>query len=104
MAPGLINHAIYKVGEQTRSVAPSLINQTTKNLDRIAQRRIQQAIGQGGNEIQRIAPQIIRGEIEDFYKTPFRLLGSFGKKKLNQLKRKFKKTINRRRFFVLILY
>ena len=26
IAPGLISHAIYKAGEQTRSVAPSLIN------------------------------------------------------------------------------
>ena len=40
IAPDLINHAIYKVGEQTRSVAPTLMNQTTKKLDRIAQQRI----------------------------------------------------------------
>ena len=30
IAPGLINHAIYKAGEQTKSVAPGIINQTTK--------------------------------------------------------------------------
>ena len=48
IAPGLINHAIYKAGEQTRSLAPSLINQTTKKLDKIAQRRIQQAVRESG--------------------------------------------------------
>ena len=60
IAPDLINHAIYKAGEQTRSVAPSLINQI-KKLDRIAQQRIQQTVTQSGQEIEQIAPKIIRG-------------------------------------------
>ena len=89
IASGLINHAIYKAGEQTRSLAPNLINQATKTLDRIAQRRIQQAVRESGQEIERIAPKIIKGAIEDFYKAPFRLLGRFGKRKLAQLKSKF---------------
>ena len=89
IAPGLINHAIYKVGEQTRSVASGLINQTSKQLNRIGQRRIRQAVTQGGQEIEKMAPKIIRHAIKDFYKTPFRLLGSFGKRKYAQLRSKF---------------
>ena len=97
IVPGMINHAIYKVGEQTRSVAPRLINQTSKKLDRIAQRRIRQVVREGGQEIERIVPKIIRGGIEDFYKTPFKLLGRIGRRKLAQLKSKFVKRSRNRR-------
>ena len=61
IVPDLMNHAIYKVGEQTRSVPPSLINQIRKKLERIAQQRIQQTVTQSGQEIEKIAPKIIRG-------------------------------------------
>ena len=43
--------------------------------------RIRQVINSGGQQIQKIAPQIIWGAIEDVYKTPFRLLGKLGKQK-----------------------
>ena len=80
-------------------VAPRLINQASDRLDSNAQRRIRQAIIQGGHTVEQIAPKIIRGAIEDYYKTPFRLLGRFGKQKLNQLKSKFiRRTRNKRRF------
>ena len=42
----------------------------------------------GGAEIERIAPKIIKGAIEDVYKTPFRLLGNLGKKHFQTIKRK----------------
>ena len=48
-------------------------------------------MNQGRQQVQKIVPQIIRGAIEDVYKTSFRLLGNFGKKKLAQLKRKLAK-------------
>ena len=89
VAPGLINQTVNRVGEQTRRVAPHLINQTSDRLDSIAQRRIRQAVLQSGQTMERIAPKIIRGTIEDFYKTPFRLLGSFGRRKLAQIKPRF---------------
>ena len=69
-------------------LAPKLINQTSKEIDKIAEVRIKQAINDGGQQIQKIAPEIIRGAIEGVYKTPFRLLGNLGKKKFAQLKRK----------------
>ena len=41
--------------------------------------RLDQAIKTGGTEIERILPKILRGAIEDVYKTPSKLLGNFGK-------------------------
>ena len=60
-------------------------------MDRLAQRRIQQILEHEGQKIEKIAPKIIRGAIEDVYWTPFRLLGNFGEKKSNQLKQKINK-------------
>ena len=42
----------------------------------------------GGAGIERVLPKILRGAIEDVYKTPFRLLGNFGKQQFNKIKRK----------------
>ena len=84
IAPRLIN----QTNRHARTIARNSINQASDRLNSIAQRRIRQAITQSGHTIERIALKIIRGAIEDFYKTPFRLLGSFGRRKLAQLKRK----------------
>ena len=70
------------------TIAPKLINQTTKEVDRVAQVRIRQLIKDGGKQVEKIAPKLRRGAIEDMYKTPFRLRGNFGKKNLAQVKRK----------------
>ena len=40
------------------------------------------------NQIGKIAPKIIRGAIEELYKTPFRLLAILRKKQFNIIKRK----------------
>ena len=47
-----------------------------------------QVIKTGGTEIERIAPKIIRGAIEEVYKTPFRLLGNLDKKQFQKIKRR----------------
>ena len=70
------------------TIAPKLINQTSKELDRVAEARIRQLINKGDKQVKNIAPKIIRGAIEDVYKKPFRLLDNFGNKKLAQVKRK----------------
>ena len=57
-------------------------------LDAVASRRINQLTRNTAEEIKRIAPGLIRGAIEEAYKTPFRLLGKFGTNKYNQLKKK----------------
>ena len=50
--------------------------------------RLNHAITSGGAEIERVLPKILRGAIEDVYKTPCRLLGKFGKKQFNKIKKK----------------
>ena len=69
------------------TLAPNLINQASKEIDKIAEARIRQVINSGGQKIQKFAPQIIRGAIEHVYKTPLRLLGKLGKKKFLSLKK-----------------
>ena len=77
---------------QVGKIAPGIINKAISDINKRAQQRIDQAIKTGGAEVERIAPKIIRGAIEDVYKTPFRLLGNFGKKQLQKIKSKlFKK-------------
>ena len=73
------------------TLAPKLISQVSKEIDKIAEARIRQAINSSGQQIQKITPQIIRGAIEDIYKIPLRLLGKLGKQRFSQLKRKLSK-------------
>ena len=73
---------------QVGKIAPGIINKATSDINKIAQQRIDQAIRTGGAEIERVAPKIIRGAIEEVYKTPFRLLGNLGKKQFQKIKRK----------------
>ena len=72
---------------QAAKVAPSIIKGATNETNNITQQRIDQIISQGGKEIERVLPKILRGAIEDVYQRPFRLLGDFGKKQLNKLKK-----------------
>ena len=58
------------------------------DIDKIAKQRINQVIRDGGAELERVAPKIIRGAIEEVYKTPFRLLGNLGKKQFMKIKRR----------------
>ena len=77
------------------ALAPKIIKQATGQVDQIAQRRIQQIISQGGQQVEKIAPKIIKGAIEEVYKKPFRLLGRFGKKQLYRIGRKIKNIFRR---------
>ena len=54
----------------------------------MAQNRLNQAITSGGAQIERVLPKILRGAIEDVYKTSFRLLRNFGKQQFNKVKKK----------------
>ena len=60
----------------------------TNDIDLLVKNRLNQAIRSGGAEIERVLPQILRGAIEDVYKTPFRFLGKFGKTQFNKNKKK----------------
>ena len=76
------------VVNQVGKIAPNIIKNTSSNINKIVKERIDQDIKTSGSEIERIAPKIIRGAIEDVYKTPFRLLGNLGKKQFQKIKRK----------------
>ena len=67
---------------------PGVIKDASNEINNIAKDRINQTITQGGKEVERVLPKILRGAIEDVYQTPFRMPGNFGKQQLNKLKRK----------------
>ena len=70
------------------SMSKILKKKTSAEINNITQQRINQVIGQGGKEAERILPKTLRGSTEDLYQTPFRLLGKFGKQQVNKLKNK----------------
>ena len=93
IAPKLIDKSF----DRLRNLAPQVISRSSRELDAIAARRINQLTRTTANEVQRIVPGIIKGAIEEVYKTPFRLLGRFGTNKYNQLKKKLYKTLHLRK-------
>ena len=74
--------------DQADKVAPGIISKAVVDIIKIANQRIDQAIRNGGAEIERMAPKIIRGAIEEVYKTPSRLLGNLRKKQFLKIKRR----------------
>ena len=46
-------------------IAPKIIKQVTFQIDQIVQRRMQQIINQGGQQVEKTAPKIIKGAIEE---------------------------------------
>ena len=49
------------------TLAPKVIDQASKEIDKIVEGRIRQVINDGGQQIQIISIQIIRGVTEDVY-------------------------------------
>ena len=76
------------VVNQAGKIAPGIINKATSDNNKIAKERIDQVIKTGGAEVERIAPKIIKGAIEEVYKTPFRLLENLGRKQFKKIKQK----------------
>ena len=76
------------VVNQLGKVAPDIIKNASSEINNIAEQRINQAISQGGEELESVVLNILRGAIEDVYQTPFCLLGRFGKQQLQRLKNK----------------
>ena len=56
------------VVNQVGKIVPGVIDKATGKINKIVQQRIGQAIKTGGAEIERVAPKIIRGAIEEVYK------------------------------------
>ena len=76
---------------QVGKITPKIITNANSDINKIAKDRIDQIARTGGAEIERIAPKIIKGAIEEVYKTPFRLLGNLGKKHFQKIERKLVK-------------
>ena len=76
------------VVNQAGKIAPGIFNKATSDINKIAKERIDQVIKTGGAEVERIAPKIIKGTIEEVYKTPFRLLKNLGRKQFKKIKQK----------------
>ena len=66
--------------------APALIQNLKGELNDVLQQRIHQVITEGGSQLKEVGSQLLKGAVEDAYKTPFRLLGNFDKKKLTEAK------------------
>ena len=64
------------------------MTKATTGLDNITAKRVEQISRETGQTLKQIAPGLIRGTIEELYKTPFRLLGNLGRKKYEALKKK----------------
>ena len=73
---------------QVGKIAPGIINKATADIDKITKQRINQVIRDGGAELERVAPKIIRGAIKEVYKTPFPMLGNLDKKQFMKIKRR----------------
>ena len=71
---------------QVGKIAPKIITKPTSDINKIAKDRVDQTVRTGGAEIERIAPKVIKGAIEEVYKTAFRLLGNLGKKHFQKIK------------------
>ena len=76
------------VVNQAGKVAPGIISKATADINKIAKQRIDQVIRNGGAELERVAPKINRGAIEEVYKMPFCLLGNLGKKQFQKTGRR----------------
>ena len=73
---------------QLGKVAPRTIKSAISEINNIAQQRINQIINQGGKEVKRVLPKILRGAIEVVYQTSFFLIGKFSRQQLQKLKSK----------------
>ena len=50
---------------EAAKVAPGVIKSATNDINNIVKQRIDQIISQGGKEIDRVLPKVLRGAIED---------------------------------------
>ena len=76
----IINQASKHLDKLAPKLVDQLMNKATTGLDKISSKRVKQ--------IKQIAPGLIKGAVEELYKTPFRLLRNIGRKKHKTLKKK----------------
>ena len=71
---------VNQAAQHVNKLAPELLKQA----DDILEKRIEDLMLVAG----KLGPKLIKGVMEDLYKTSFQLLGRFGRKKYEQLKSK----------------
>ena len=69
------------------ALAPKLLEQLTTGLDKVSQKRVKQ--------LEQMAPGLIKGAVEELYKTPFCLLEKAGKKKYDSIKKNVSNKLKR---------
>ena len=60
---------------QMEKIFPGIIKNTTKEINDVAQERINQIISQGGKEVETVLPKIIRGLLKTCIRHPLGCLG-----------------------------
>ena len=88
---GVVNQAFKNLDK----TAPALIQNVKGELNDVLQQRIHQVITESGAQLTEVGPQLLKGAIEDAYKTPFRLLGKFGKSKLAEAKQQLTRELDK---------
>ena len=86
---------VNQVLKNLNEIAPGLIKDLSKELNKITEQRVQQLLDQGEQKSKTVGPKLIKVAIEDVYQTPFKLLGKFGKKKFAEVKQKVDKELKK---------
>ena len=86
---------VNQVFKNLDKTAPALIQNLKGEIKDVLQQRIHQVITEGGAQLKEAGPELLKGAIEDAYKTPFSLLGNFGKKKLTEAKQQSNRELDK---------
>ena len=78
---------VNQASKQLNALAPKLLEQLTTGLDKVSQKRVKQ--------LEQMAPGLIKGAVEELYKTPFCLLEKAGKKKYDSIKKNVSNKLKR---------
>ena len=73
-----------------KRIAPGLTKNGGNKIDKVNEERIAQLIRQGGNELKRVAPIILKKVIKQLYKTSLCLLRKNSRRKINSALKKLK--------------
>ena len=78
---------VNQASKQLNALAPKLLDQLTAGLDKVSANRV--------NQLKQMVPGLIKGAVEELYKTRFRLLENAGKKKYDSIKTKLSSKLKR---------
>ena len=78
---------VNQASKQLNALGPKLVEQLTTGLDKVSANRVKQ--------LEQMAPGLIKGAVEELYKTPFRLLEKAGKKKYDSIKKNVSNKLKR---------